>query len=337
MNILYVGPYRLENDIGVESHAHIQNLLLSKHNVTTRPIYLNLNHSTIKSGILSCESTVYDSYDVLIQYGPVGWLQPHQGFATNIAIPIMGPALNLREHQVSSLSRFNKIIATSQQDELRLVSSGLGNSNTITKICYPIVPASMDSIKDQKINLGVHNKSVKFYFFGNITIDADIIQKILVSFYTAFRGDYGKSLILLLDNVSEKEKKQFIETANSIKQQLRIHQYAKSITEYFMFKSLSFQEKLMIHNTCDVFLSLNTINSTVQEEHARYLHNVIINTENVESVPIPRITNEDFEPNERIESIITESLVEQIKLAYLINPKSQKYTNQNTNNLADII
>ena len=335
MNILYVGPYRLENDIGVESQAHIQNLLVSKHNVTTRPIYPSFGGPTIKLDILSCESAIYHSYDVLIQHGPVSWLQPHQGFATNIAIPIMGPALNLREHQVSSLSRFNKIIATSQQDEVKLVRSGLGNN--ITKIHYPILPSSIDSIKDKKINLGVHNKSVKFYFFGNINTDADIIQKILVSFYTAFRGDYGKSLILLLDDVSDKEKKQFIETTNSIKQQLRIYKYAKSTTEYLMFKSLSFQEKLMIHNTCDVFLSLNGTKSIVQEEHAKYLHNVIINTDNVETVSIPRITNEDFEPNERVESIITESLVEQIKLAYLIDPKSQKYTNQSTNHLANII
>lgn len=336
MNILYVGPYRVENDTGIESQSHIQNLLASKYNVTTRPIYPSIHEPTIKLDILPCESKTYDSYEVLIQHAPVNWLQPHQGFVKNIAIPILGPALILREHQVSSLSRFNKILVDNSQDEARLVRSGLGDS--ITRISHPILPSSLRDIKDQKIDFGVHNKSLKFYFFGNMHTDADIIQKILVSFYTAFRGNFGKSLILLLDNVSNKEKQQFIETINSIKQQLRIHQYTKSTTEYIMFKSLSFQEKLMIHNTCDVFLSLNLITkSTIQEEHAKYLNNVIINMENLETVSIPRITNEDFEPNERIDSIITESLVEQMKLVSTIDPKSQKYTNPNTNYLANTI
>jgi|694.fasta_scaffold84788_2 hypothetical protein len=336
MNILYVGPYRVENDIGIESQSHIQNLLASKHTVTTRPIYTSINDPTIKLDILPCESRICDSYDVLIQHAPVDWLQPHQGFVTNIAIPILGPALILRECQVSSLKRFNKILVANTQDEVRLVRSGLGDS--ITRISYPILPSSVSDIKDQKIDFGVHNKSLKFYFFGNMHTDADIIQKILVSFYTAFRGNFGRSLILLLDNVTNKDKQQFMEIINSIKQQLKIHKYPKSTTEYVMFKSLSFQEKLMIHNTCDVFLSLNsTTKSTIQEEHAKYLNNVIINTENLETVSVPRITNEDFEPNERVDSIITESLVEQIKLASMIDPKSQKYTTPNTNYLANII
>lgn len=335
MNILYVAPYRTESDYGIEAQSHLQNLLASQHTITSRPIYLDLNIPTIVSDPLPCEFKLYDSYDILIQHGPVDWLQAHPGFKTNIAIPMMGSSLTLRSYQSNALNRFNKVLVTSVFDEVKLVRSGI---NSITKISYPIVSNFVDTIREQKINLGIHNQSTKFYFFGNIKTDAEIIQKIIVSFYTAFRGEYGKSLIMLLDSATESEKQQFIEAVGSIKKQLHIVSQPKSTTSYFMFKNLSFQEKLMVHNTCDVFLSLNTNNrSVLHENYAKFMNNVVLSIEDIETVSVPKLDTNNFQTDDSMDSIVTESLIANIKQASQVQPKSKTYNTQKHNYLTDIL
>lgn len=335
MKVLYIAPYRTESDYGIEAQAHLQNLLASQHTITSRPIYLDLATPTIVSDPLPCESELHKSYDILIQQAPTKWLQPHPGFKTNIAVPMMDSSLILRENQSKTLNRFDKVLIGNTSDEVKLVRSDINN---IIKISYPIVSHFVESIKEQKINLGIHNQSIKFYLFANMHTDADIIQKAVVSFYTAFRGEYGKSLILLLDNASESDKKQFMEVINSIKQQLHIFSYPKSTTSYIMFKTLSFQEKLIVHNTCDVFLSLNNKNrSALHENYAKFMNNIVLDIESVETVPVPRLDAENFETDDRMESIVTESLIAHIKRAAQTQPKTTKYENQKSRYITDVL
>jgi hypothetical protein len=337
MNILYVAPYRTDSDYGTEAQSHLQNLLSSQHNITARPIYLDTKTPSILSDPMSCETKIYDSYDVLIQGGPIDWLQHHPGFKTNIAIPMTDSNLILKNHQTKKLNKFNKILVTNSFDEAKLVRSGIDN---ITKISYPIIYDFIDNIKDQKINLGIHNQSIKYYFFGNIRNDAEIIQKIVVSFYASFRGEYGKSLILLLDNTSDSEKQQFMQIIESIKKELHIFSYQKNVAIYVMFKNLQFQEKLIMHNTCDVFLSLNTNSrSILHESYAKLMNNTVLNIEEIDTVAVPKSDPGNFGTEERVESIITESLINSMKQASTIQPKTKKYDNpkMNKNHIIDIL
>ena len=68
MNILYIGPYRQKDAIGLTSLNILVNLLQSKHNVSAKPIYFNKNSITISDNhVLEAENKRFDHYDLVIQ------------------------------------------------------------------------------------------------------------------------------------------------------------------------------------------------------------------------------------------------------------------------------
>ena len=74
MNILYVGSYRMDDDVGEISRLYLQDIA-SKHNVTARPIFINKN--TIKAidpKIIELENNLFSEYDYCIQALPMEML-----------------------------------------------------------------------------------------------------------------------------------------------------------------------------------------------------------------------------------------------------------------------
>lgn len=67
MNILFVGPYRQNDEWGYKSQAILNKLQDTGHNITARPIYMSsaLNYNNY---IEPSETNSFDSYDILIQF-----------------------------------------------------------------------------------------------------------------------------------------------------------------------------------------------------------------------------------------------------------------------------
>lgn len=338
MNILYIGPYRHDSDYGILSRLYLENIINTKHNVTCRPLYFGAANIDRNLQELShYENNINNSYDVLIQHCPMDWAQNHGGFKKNIVIPIIGNICNLRDYQKDALCKFDQIVVDNDNHESLMVRSGCASN--LHRISCPIVKSLCDNLKDKKINLGIHNNSKKFYLFGNIQKDTELLQKILVAFYVSFRAEYGKSMIFFLEEAPQNEQQNFYNMVNSIKNNLNILHSDKSISELFVFKNLSFQEKIVAHNTCDILLSFGTeFRSTIQEQHAKYFHNSIINIENTETVEVPSFRNiANYFPGDRENSILTQSLIEKMTEFGNKDTKSEQYNIQTFNTLASIL
>jgi hypothetical protein len=314
MNILYVGPYRQNNDDGILSKLYLHNLISSDHNITCRPIYLSQSSIEKFNGeFLTYESKTYDEYDCLIQHAPIYSLQKHGGFPKNIAVPILENTNNLKSCYKKQLMQFDKIIINNDNSEAMMVRNDLAEK--IYRIACPIADNLAESLKEKKLNLGIHNSTTKFYFFGNLDRDMDVIKKILISFYISFRSEYGKSLILFLEDVSPAKQLEFVNMAKEIKQKLKINTSDKSVSEYFIFKNLLLEEKIIAHNSCQVFLNLGQT-STLQEQYAKLFNNHVINMDNIETIEVPNYTANTYEPNDTYESIVTEALIDVMKNSF---------------------
>ena len=84
MNILFIGPYRQNDEWGRKSRDMLHTLKQSDNKITARPIFLSNNLDYIEYEEIS-EHTTSDSYDVVIQF----LLQPfatYVGGAKNIGI-----------------------------------------------------------------------------------------------------------------------------------------------------------------------------------------------------------------------------------------------------------
>ena len=327
MNILYVGPYRQNDDHGILSKLYLQDLIASNYNITSRPVYFSIkNIERYSKNKLKYENTIYDSYDCLIQHCPIDMLQKHSGFSKNIAIPIFDRSKNIKPYQAISLHSFDKIIADNDSDEAMLVRSGL--EKNISRVTQPILEDLVATLKDKRLNLGLHNSATKFYLFGNLRDHADIIQKILISFYISFRCEYGKSLILFLEEADKKDQLDFLNMIKDLKEKLKIRSADSSISEFVIFKNFSLEEKIVAHNTCHVFLSLGQ-KSTLQEQYAKYFGNTVLNNENIETIDVPDYASQTYSPGDLYESIVTESLIYYLRESA---GASHKTETPNTNN-----
>lgn len=338
MNILYVGPYRHNNDYGIQSRLYLENIINTPHNVTCRPIYFGMDNIDKQLLELSTfERTILKSYDILIQHCPLDWAQTHGGFNKNIIIPIIGNIGNLRNHQKKNIAKFDTVVVDNNNHESLFVRSGYAEN--IRRVSCPIIKTLCENLKEKRINLGINNTSKKFYFFGNIQRDMELIQKLLVSFYVAFRAEFGKSIIMYLDEAPPQDQKNFFDIVKGIKQKLRIAHSNHATSEMFIFKNLSFQEKIIAHNTCDILLSFGTeFRSTIQEQHAKYFNNSIINIENVDVIEVPNLNHTtNYYPEDTEHSIVTQSLINEMVECSKKNPKSENHNTETFNTLASLI
>ena len=223
MNTLYIAPYRQSDDNGIISQLYLQQLLdSSRYNLSARPLYIDPSCAieVSEQSPLLVETNTLDHYDICIQYAPINLLRPYNVFKHNIAIPIFESYKTLSNKHRQLLSGFDKIIINNNTSETMLVKSDLGSK--IGRIKCPISLNTIEKQKQQKINLNIHNNTKKFYFFGHIDQDWDLIQKILISFYLAFRCEYGYSLVLCMEGANGKSQNRFYEIATNIRKAMKL-------------------------------------------------------------------------------------------------------------------
>ena len=67
MNILFIGPYRQNDEWGRKSLAVLKGIQNTGHTVTSRPIYLSTS-TNYNNYIEKSEIIIADNYDILIQF-----------------------------------------------------------------------------------------------------------------------------------------------------------------------------------------------------------------------------------------------------------------------------
>jgi hypothetical protein len=308
MNILYVGSYRMNDDVGEMSRLYLQDIA-SKYNVTARPIFITRNTiADIDPKIIELENNLFSEYDYCIQALPMEMLTFSGSIKKHIAL-ISHNYLNAIDNYsvLNQLNRMNIVAVNNAEDESMLVRSEV--SCQIKRIDCPINLDMANSI-DKKFNFGIHEDHHKFYLFANYKEDLEVIHKTILAFYMAFRCREGHSLIMILEG-SDQDREHLHKARLDLKKQLGIVEYNHSINELYIFDQLSDSDKLMVHNSCDTFLNLSPTASILQKQYALFFGNSIIDKNNTDTIELPNKSyygDTIYCPGNFIESLVTSSI-----------------------------
>jgi hypothetical protein len=326
MNILYIGPYRDNSIDGELSRLYIDDIS-AEHTIHLAPYTISENKlGNILPQYLKLENTIPSTYDCCIQHLPIDLLCWSGMYSKNIAIPIIEGIVSINSSStIENLNRFDQIIINNETDLHTVL-----RSNIMTKVDQVKCDIDLDpqTIVDKRYNFGAHNNNHKFYGFFHYKKDVDIIKNILLAFYIAFRCREGQSLIMSIvaDHEDQSDLLSFI---RKTKETLNILDNNKSLTEIFLFYPMTLEDKIVLHNTCETFMSFSRENTTLHQNIAQTLNNNVLdysNTEHIED-PAQEIFAKKYDPNNSIYSIVLSSLINNMRSFVTKRPEQAKKLN----------
>ena len=254
MNILYVGPYRQQSNTGLASQSYIKSLLSNPdNNITTRPIFLQGTLGEIDPQILSCEQSLYESYDVSIQHNSPQAIFYDGRFKKNIAILFLETNDISHSESIFNINKMDEVWVSSDQEKKCLLKSGI--HKPISVISQALDTEFIKTNIDHKLHLHhLVDATFKFYCIGDY-IDRKNITDLIIAFNLAFDISDAVSLIIktgmpgISPNDSNKRIEKEIET---IKRKLNINK--KYRKEIIITEQLSYKDILGLHNNCDCFI-----------------------------------------------------------------------------------
>lgn len=269
MNILYIGPYRQKNIVGIHSQIVLLNLTNEKsNNITARPIYTDFSKpivSDLHSDIVKLEKTIYDSYDSVIQHAPLTMAGPIQSVKSNVIIPILS-AKNLSDDDIATLSKFDKILVDNKNDYNRL-SLYKGLASKVNTYEYSF---NVNIGPEASIDLGIFNYSNKIYFIGEYEANVTNIGNICKSFVSNTSVEDAVLIIFLLYPGNNEIQ----ELENHIREIYSINKPSNIINRILTIPiDAEVQHLAVIHKVCDTFINLQDDNSNYINLKLSQAHN----------------------------------------------------------------
>jgi hypothetical protein len=202
MNILYIGPYRLNNRIGYESLNILLELQDSFPNITARPIY---NQSAVNKlenlNILlnKLESNYHQNYDLIVQHTNLESMVYTTKSKKHLFLPIFDNCLN-NHHQeqiAQNLQNCGQFLINNDVDNFILDSSKITNKQQYkitahNRLCVPATGS---------FSLGLYNNYKKYYTITSSEHEANI--KNLVIDFIKFAKEPDICLVLFMQNVNQ--------------------------------------------------------------------------------------------------------------------------------------
>lgn len=325
MNIFYIGPYKYNNSFGICSRDIINSLANQNINLSTRNIFLNnpYENTTMINYSGTENEPLLNKYDFVIQHCPIEMMYVDRSISDkHIAIPIMDYGIDESSHGI--LKQFDIVCV-----------DDLNHQKNLTKINTDSVLLNYKIQKntDNKnyLNLGIHNFKSKMYFIGSYEQNANIIQKLVVSFILAFRDNPDISLILILDDINKDAVAPKVEkTIYDIYKKLNYNSAISPIQTIMQPAPLDTLH--LMHKELDIFINIQDEYDTGLNYYlAKLYNNHIIDINDTESVFVPYLDGYAYS-NRYKYSVLTSSLINALKqkLADLKNKKQPQYTNTKT-------
>ena len=185
MSVLYVGPYRQQDEWGYTSRG-LANLLAAqiKDDLVLRPVWFNNQQNLADIGPLEeYESKQVEEADVLIQHGLPNYLNYDGNFKRNIAVTSIDCNIGNTDW-VSHLNLFDTVVVFSENEKKILEESGI----TTEIFAFPFSPLYFSNeVEDLKLAF----PGFKFYTIGSLDIKSGL-REVVASYLSAFT---------ILDNV----------------------------------------------------------------------------------------------------------------------------------------
>lgn len=322
MNILYLGPYRQNDELGICSKKYLEALSSSSHKVTSRCIYINPTDID-SSAKTQNESNIYSSYDIIIQHLPISHCSVNTK-VKNILIPIVSDT-PISDIEADKLNKFDTILVDSKINELKIRTS-LSDylTNKVILFKHDINYEELQSLKDAKYNTGVYAPLKKLYFIGDYRENKDLVHNILESFYLSYIDRDDICLVLFLNNFDEKNIQEYIQNIlASLKIQINL------LKTLIIQAPKNNQDLIVAHRSCDIFLNLNkSVLSNLNEQYCEFCQNKSISLFDVET--FDTYINNNTYNSEKFYYVLQNSLIEQMK-SKLSNELDQKIKSKPSN------
>lgn len=260
MNILYIGPYRLANNAGLESVNLLYNLIELGHNVMARPIFDGTNlikDKEITTILEYTEQNTYSQFDLLIQHLPVSRIVKTSKINNNIYWPILdNTALSTIEKKKCRLiDQDGTLLYSTKSDKTILDDCDISNS---IKFNYTINKKLL-SKNFNVFNFGIYNRYKKYYTIMDETMQY-AIQNLIINFIRKFQNnDY--CLVIFLPNATQNLLDQY---QKYIKNIYTIFDINYSINKILMVPiDYNIDSLVSAHKTGDIYISLKDNIQTV--------------------------------------------------------------------------
>jgi len=290
MNVLFVGPYRQNDEWGRKSRSVLKAIQKTDHNVTSRPIYLS-NSTYSDSYIEESEFNISNEYDILIQF----LLQPYTGYNKSIAKKHIGI---FNTETISNQIPLGQLRSELLMDEVWADSPTIGNSlqnilnsyesNTKVMATPPVLdvenlPEKINgSLREGDISL--QNKFL-FYYIGNILEEKEGFKETCLAYLNAFTHKDPVVLVIALENrIGDEQISSILDNCrNYIK---KFKPYANQphirVVPPQQGAVLNKRERIAIHidGDCMVYPSYTVSINSIMLEGALYKSTPIINKSN---------------------------------------------------------
>lgn len=258
MNILYLGPYRQNDDIGVLSRIYL-NSISTKFSVCSRPVYLN-NNANNSQNIFITEKCSSTDFDVLVQHLPIDNLAINSNFSKNICIPIIDSKL-LNSDQTSKLNFFDQIFIDNYFLYRQIKTINIAPSK------YRLLGVELppEIFHTNKYNLSLYDFSTKLYTILDFQKNLDMINDLCASFVSMSKNIKNLSLLLFLYNIDNN----LLQGLNNRIKDLYSAFNSKLTTINIVPIGINndLQSLILCHNTGDVFLDISETNKIPLNYH----------------------------------------------------------------------
>ena len=208
MNILFIGPYRQNDEWGRKSRSMLKAIQNTDHSITCRPIYLSRNTTkdlSINHKIEKSEFIIQPQYDILIQF----LLQPYAVYDGNVkkrigifnteTIPQTIPLGELtKELLMDEIWVENHNIEQNLQTMLNKY-----NANTQVVTVPPVLDLQhlplTSPVSIRKANPDLHDRFL-FYYIGNVLDKKDGFEESCIAYLNAFTNTDNVALAIATDS-----------------------------------------------------------------------------------------------------------------------------------------
>ena len=288
MNILFIGPYKQNDEWGHKSRSLLKALQNTKHNITSRPIFLS-NNPNYNTSTISSELNTFETYDIAIQFV----LQPYATYIGNVKRNI---GIFNYETIPDSIAT-DLLVAETLMDEIWTESSSVKNGleklfkekNIDTKVTQIPLTLNIDELpkkpSDVKRIPELENRFI-FYCMCDLLDDQDAFKETCIAYLNTFTQHDMVALVAFANGYVDDQKIQDLlkDVRSSIGSTSSVHDQALiNITAPPPpMGTWSPQDRVNIHNQGDAMVSIShsvSAKSSVLEA-AVYQKTPIVNSQN---------------------------------------------------------
>ena len=254
MNILYIGPYRLNHHIGYES----LNILLDLHdhfpNIVARPIYCQLPVNKLDDIDLllkKIENNSINNFDIIIQHTTLNGIVFNTKAKRHIFLPILqNTACDHTQKQIAgTLQNYGVFLTYRDTDDFILNHAGIKNKLQFR----PLIHNRLSGQVVDSFNLGIYNTYKKYYTISEAH-NENSLKELIINFITNI-NNLNSCLVLFLHNTNQQILDKYNALIKNIYNTMDINY---SISKVIIVPvQLNNQVISTIHGCCDIYIDMN--------------------------------------------------------------------------------